>query len=102
MNKDKVGLWRGVEPCSPAAMFQAWQADVLLVRYTYYQGVVSVIRYKLAELIKKKVWREASSPVAMFKHNCGESNPDLPCPIYYREVVSVGKGSVIILYKLAE
>jgi len=74
-------LWWGVEPCSPAAVFQAWQAD-LLVWYTT-KGVASVekgsviIRYKLPELIEKRDG-EPRSPVAMFQAWRGrESNPAL-------------------------
>ena len=54
----------------------------------YYQGVVSVeqrsviIRYKLAELIKK-LCGEPALPQPCFKHDyAGESNPTLPQPCF--------------------
>ena len=79
-------------------MFQAWQADAL-VRYT-------IIRYKLPELIKKKIEAgNAALPQPRFKHGYGgESNPAIPqscfkhdCtyPIYHQRVVDVENGTLL-------
>ena len=64
-------LGRGVESCCPAAMFRAWQADVL-ARYTT-REVVSVenqgviIEYKLADLIIKDSEARNRSIAATFQ-----------------------------------
>jgi len=86
-----------------------------------YRGVFSIekesmiIRYNLAELIKKFLSRGtplSRSHVSSMPYG-GESNLALlphvssmtggcTCPIYYRGVVSIEKASMIIRYKLAE
>jgi len=82
-----------------------------------YQGVVSlekgsvIIRYKLAELIKK-IWRGTppsrshvssmdivGSRTLLSRSHVSSMTGGCNGPIYYQRAVSVGKGSVIIRFK---
>jgi len=114
---------RGVEPCSPAVMFQEWQAGVLCTYPIYYQRVVCVdkgsviIRYKQNKLTcRKRFLRggEPRSPAAMFQAWLGRVvEPCSPAAMlqawqadvlvrYTTRELSVKKRSVIIQHKLPE
>jgi len=68
-------LRQGIKPCSPAAMFQAWQVDVL---YNLLVGVVSlekgsvIIQYKLTWTYKNVFEAvNPTNPQPCFKHDLG-------------------------------